>query len=179
MMQKWSMEIFKRAYSRIMMRISRCILLCPFQLFAFLVLMSCGSSKNVTQSKSEKDEKRDVTEQTASFLNRETHEDSQSNEETEVIETIIEYSEPDSIGNQYPKKKTERKTVSKKGNEGEKKVTEKVSTEKNVVDKSKVKEAEKSKEKTEVKESNQPVKIIVGCFVVVCIFVFGIRFFKK
>lgn len=161
-----------------MERISKNILLCPLLIVFFLVLVSCGSSKNTTQSESKKEVKADVVEQTATSGNRDSQEDSKSNEETEVVEVITEYSEPDSVGNQYPKKRTERKTSTKKGKEDKKKVTEEVSTEKKVVDKSEVKEAEKSEKKTEVKESNQPVKIVIGCLIVVGIFV-GIRFLKR
>lgn len=171
-----SMKIFKVSY--VMEGISKYIPLYPLQIILLFFLVSCGSSKNITQSKSEKEVKKDVVEQTTVSENRDVHESSQSNEVTEVIETIIEYSEPDSVGNQYPKKKTERKVVSKKGKEGEKKVKEEISTENKVVDKSEKKTAEKSKEKAEVKENNQLAKIVIGCFVVVCIFV-GIRFFKR
>lgn len=170
------MKTFKVSY--VMERISRYILLCPLQMIVFLLLVSCGSSKNVTQSESEKEVKKDVVEQANHNENRDVHESSQRNEVTEVVETIIEYSEPDSVGNQYPKKKIERTVVSKKDEEGEKKLKENISTKNKVVDKSDEKTAEKSKEKTEVKENNQLVKIVIGCFVVVCIFV-GIRFLRK
>lgn len=170
------MRTFKVSY--VMERISRYILLCPLQMIVFLLLVSCGSSKNVTQSESEKEIKKDVVEQTTVSESRDVHESSQSNEVTEVIETITEYSEPDSVGNQYPKKKTERKVVSKKDEEGEKKVKEEISIKNKVVDKSDEKTAEKSTEKMEVKENNQLAKIVIGCFVVVCIFV-GIRFLRR
>lgn len=175
-MQKRSMKTFKVNY--VMERISRYILLCPLQMVLLFLFVSCGSSKNVTQSENEKEVKKDIVEQTTISENRDVHESSQSNEETEIIETITEYSEPDSTGNQYTKKKIERKVVSKKGKEGAKKVKEEIFTDNMVVDKSEEKTSEKSKKKTEVKENNQLAKIVIGCFVVVCVFV-SVRFFKR
>lgn len=133
-----------------------CVLLCPLQMLVFLFLFSCGSAKVGVEVEKKSERENDIVEKVVVSGQREMDEVNKEDEEVEIVETVTEYSEPDSVGNQYPKKKTERKVVKKKGSQTAKKVVEGVSGEKEKNDKSKERTAEESKVKTEVKESSWP-----------------------
>lgn len=154
-----------------------CVLLCPLQMFVFLFLFSCGSAKVGVEVEKKSERENDIVEKVVVSGQREMDEVNKEDEEVEIVETVTEYSEPDSVGNQYPKKKTERKVVKKKGSQTAKKVVEGVSGEKEKNDKSKERTAEESKVKTEVKESSWPFWIFG--VVVIAFLGFIIRKLKK
>lgn len=154
-----------------------CVLLCPLQMLVFLFLFSCGSAKVGVEVEKKSERENDIVEKVVVSGQREMDEVNKEDEEVEIVETVTEYSEPDSVGNQYPKKKTERKVVKKKGSQTAKKVVEGVSGEKEKNDKSKERTAEESKVKTEVKESSWPFWIFG--VVVIAFLGFIIRKLKK
>lgn len=131
-----------------------CVLPCSLQMLVFLFLFSCGSAKVGVEVEKKSERENDIVEKVVVSGQREMDEVNKEDEEVEIVETVTEYSEPDSVGNQYPKKKTERKVVKKKGSQTAKKVVEGVSGEKEKNDNSKERTAEESKVKTEVKESS-------------------------
>lgn len=154
-----------------------CVLPCSLQMLVFLFLFSCGSAKVGVEVEKKSERENDIVEKVVVSGQREMDEVNKEDEEVEIVETVTEYSEPDSVGNQYPKKKTERKVVKKKGSQTAKKVVEGVSGEKEKNDKSKERTAEESKVKTEVKESSWPFWIFG--VVVIAFLGFIIRKLKK
>lgn len=87
-----------------------------------------------------------------------------------MIELVTEYSAPDSLGKQYPVRRTEKKITKKVSQEGKKAVKESVSSKSNIVDRSEQKTVEKEEIKTEKKESRQIPRIIIGCFIIGVLF---------
>ena len=155
-MRKMSMKIFDNWLDRLTEWMRSCVLLCPLQMLVFLFLISCGSAKVGVESEKRNEKENDIVEKVEVSEQREVDELNREDEEVEIVETVTEYSEPDSVGNQYPKKRTERKVVKKKGSQTAKKVVEEVSGEREKNDKSKEIMAEKSDVKTEAKESCWP-----------------------
>lgn len=155
-MRKMSMKIFDNWLDRLTEWMRSCVLLCPLQMLVFLFLISCGSAKVGVESEKRNEKENDIVEKVEVSGQREVDELNREDEEVEIVETVTEYSEPDSVGNQYPKKRTERKVVKKKGSQTAKKVVEEVSGEREKNDKSKEIMAEKSDVKTEAKESSWP-----------------------
>ena len=176
-MRKMSMKIFDKWLDRLTEWMRSCVLLCPLQMLVFLFLISCGSAKVGVESEKRNEKENDIVEKVEVSGQREVDELNREDEEVEIVETVTEYSEPDFVGNQYPKKKTERKVVKKKGSQTAKKVVEGVSGEKEKNDKSKERTAEKSDVKTEVKESSWPFWIFGVAVIVFLGFI--IRKLKK
>lgn len=153
-----------------MERIRLCILLCPLQILFFLLLVSCGSSKNTSKRTEEQEIKKDITENVDVSGRRDIVEDIQKDEDVEVVETVTEYSAPDSLGNQYPMKRTEKKTTKKTSQEVKKEVKEAVSTKSNIIDRSEQKTVEKEAVKMEKKESRKIPMIVIGCIIIALVF---------
>lgn len=171
------MKMFDKWLDKLTEWMRSCVLLCPLQMLVFLFLFSCGSAKVGVEVEKKSERENDIVEKVVVSGQREMDEVNKEDEEVEIVETVTEYSEPDSVGNQYPKKKTERKVVKKKGSQTAKKVVEGVSGEKEKNDKSKERMAEESKVKTEVKESSWPFWIFG--VVVIAFLGFIIRKLKK
>lgn len=176
-MRKMSMKIFDNWLDRLTEWMRSCVLLCPLQMLVFLFLISCGSAKVGVESEKRNEKENDIVEKVEVSGQREVDELNREDEEVEIVETVTEYSEPDSVGNQYPKKRTERKVVKKKGSQTAKKVVEEVSGEREKNDKSKEIMAEKSDVKTEAKESSWPFWIFGVAVIVFLGFI--IRKLKK
>ena len=176
-MRKLSMKIFDNWLDRLTEWMRSCVLLCPLQMLVFLFLISCGSAKVGVESEKRNEKENDIVEKVEVSGQREVDELNREDEEVEIVETVTEYSEPDSVGNQYPKKRTERKVVKKKGIQTAKKVVEEVSGEREKNDKSKEIMAEKSDVKTEAKESSWPFWIFGVAVIVFLGFI--IRKLKK
>ena len=171
------MKIFDNWLDRLTEWMRSCVLLCPLQMLVFLFLISCGSAKVGVESEKRNEKENDIVEKVEVSGQREVDELNREDEEVEIVETVTEYSEPDSVGNQYPKKRTERKVVKKKGIQTAKKVVEEVSGEREKNDKSKEIMAEKSDVKTEAKESSWPFWIFGVAVIVFLGFI--IRKLKK
>lgn len=149
------------------------------QILFLLLIVSCGSRKNISKSTEEREIKSDITENVEVSGRRDIHEDSQKDEEIEMIEIVTEYSAPDSLGNQYPVRRTGKKTAKKTSREGRKVVKETVSSKSNIVDRSEQKTVEKEELKTEKKESRQIPMIAVGCFIIgLVLFVYKRKFWN-
>ena len=142
------------------------VLFCLILILFLLLIVSCGSSRNTSKRTGEREIKSDITENVEVSGRRDIHEDSQKDEEIEMIEIVTEYSAPDSLGNQYPVRRTGKKTAKKTSREGRKVVKETVSSKSNIVDRSEQKTVEKEELKTEKKESRQIPMIAVGCFII-------------
>lgn len=168
-MRRLSMKGFD-VYKKVMGRIRLYILLCPLEILFLLLMVSCGSSKNTSKRSGEQEIKKDITENIDASGDRNIHENSQKDEEVEMAEIITEYSMPDSLGNQYPMKRIEKRTTKKMSQEGKKVVKEAVSSKSNMVDRSEERIVEKEDVKTEKKESRQIPMIVVGCFIIVLVF---------
>ena len=171
------MKVFDGWIDKLIEWMRYCVMLCPLQMFVIFFFVSCGSAKVGVESETKTEIENDVVEKLVFVGQKETEELNQEDEEVEIVETITEYSDPDSAGNQYPKKKTERKTVKKKGRKEEKKVVKEVSGDKEKNDKSKGKTVENKEIKTEVKESSWPFWIF--CLFMLVLFGFIIRKLKK
>ncbi len=158
-----------KIFDELWVRVAKCVLYAPF--VVVLVLASCGTSKKAQRLEIQKEVQKDVEKKANVTGVRETNEVSQENEEKEVTETIIEYSEPDSIGKQYPTKRTERKTIIKNGKEVDKTVTEELSGEKVMKDKTEEKTALKSKGEKDVRAGTNTnyIYIVIGLFLFILI----------
>lgn len=176
-MRKMNMKMFDKWLDKLTEWMRTCVLLCPLQMLVLLFLFSCGSAKVGVEVEKKNERENDIVDKVVVSGQREMDEVNKEDEEVELVEIVTEYSEPDSVGNQYPKKKTERKVVKKKGSQTKKIVVEGVSGEKEKNDKSKERTAEKSKVKTEVKESSWPFWIFGVAVIVFLGFI--IRKLKK
>lgn len=142
------------------------------QILFLLLIVSCGSSKNTSKRTGEREIKSDIIKDVDISGRRDIHEDSQKDEEIEVIELVTEYFAPDSLGKQYSVRRTEKKITKKASQEGKKAVKESVSSKSNIVDRSEQKMVEKEEVKTEKKGNRQLPMIAISCFIGFVLFVY-------